>query len=248
MALKVAVLIPAAGAGTRFKGKRKKQFAELNGRAVFLRSIEIFSDREDVKLVSIAIPPDEQELFQVKFSANLGFYGVKHILGGPRRPDTIKKLLDLVNDDDFDLIALHDAVRPCVTKQQIDNIFAAAAESGAAILAAPLVGTIKQIDKDNNIYKTIDRSKLWQAQTPQVFKPQIIRQAYQNPDKIDDNITDDAQLVENLGIPVKIVPSDNGNIKITTNTDLAIASAILKAQPKPKQKGPTGPWAAEQGW
>ena len=104
------------------------------------------------------------------------------------------------------------------------------------------------IAPDGNIAKTIDRSELFEAQTPQVFKPEIIRQAYQNIDKIKEDITDDAQLVEALGKPVKIVPGDSGNIKITTKTDLAIAGAILKARPKPKPTGPAGPWAAEQGW
>jgi 2-C-methyl-D-erythritol 4-phosphate cytidylyltransferase len=248
MALKVVVLIPAAGTSNRFRGEKKKQFSDLNGRAVFLRSIEMFADRQDVKRVIIAIPAEDEELFQVKWGANLGFYGVKHIIGGSHRCETINKLLSEVDDSDVDLIALHDAVRPCVTKEQIDAVFAAAAKTGAAILAGPLVGTIKQVDQDKNITKTIDRSKLWEAQTPQVFKPQIIRAAYQQLDKIDNSITDDAQLVESLGIPVKVVESDTGNVKITTGADLAIASAILKSRPQPKAKGPVGPWAGEQGW
>ena len=248
MLLKVAVLIPAAGASSRFNGKKKKQFCDLNDRAVFLRSLEMFVDRDDVKQVIIAIPADDEELFQVKWSANLSFYGVKYIIGDAQRYDTINKLLAEVNDDDIDLIALHDAVRPCVTKKQIDAVFAKAAETGAAILAAPLVGTLKQADQDKNIVKTIDRSQFWEAQTPQVFKPEIIRKAYQHLENIEENITDDAQLVEAMGVKVKLVESDSGNIKITTAADIAIASAILKNRPKPKAQGPAGPWAGEQGW
>jgi len=247
MAGKVAVLIPAAGASSRLKGKTKKQFADLNGRAVFLRAVEMFADRDDVKQIVIAIPAEDEELFRVKWGANLGFYGVKAIIGGQQRHDTVGKLLGEVQDD-FDLIALHDAARPCVTKGQIDAVFAAAAETGAAILAQRLVGTVKQADKDNNIVKTIDRSSLWEAQTPQAFKPEIIRKAYERLDKITENITDDAQLVEATGHPVRIVESSSSNIKITTGTDIAIAGAILKARPKPKAKGPVGPWAGEQGW
>jgi len=248
MALKIAVLIPAAGAGSRFKGKKKKkQFADIDGRAVFMRTIEMFADRDDVAQVVIAIPADDEELFNVKYAANLGFFGVKAILGGNRRPDTVNKLLAEVKDD-IDLIALHDAVRPCVTKTQIDAVFAAAVQSGAAILAAPLTGTIKKADDDSMITETIDRCGLWQAQTPQVFKPDIIRKAYAQCDKLNADITDDAQLVEALGIPVRIVPSDAGNIKITAPADLAIAAAILKARPQPKPTGPTGPWAAEAQW
>jgi len=245
---KVAVLIPAAGESSRFGGKTPKQFAEIDRRAVFLRSIEMFADRDDVMQVVVAIPAKEEEMFNLKWSANLGFYGVKVIIGGAHRHETVGKLLAEVTDDQIDLIAIHDAARPCVTKEQIDRDSAAAAESGAAILANRLVGTIKRAAPDGHIAKTIDRSELFEAQTPQVFKPEIIRQAYQNIDKIKEDITDDAQLVEALGQPVKIVPGDSGNIKITTKTDLAIAGAILKARPKPKPKGPAGPWAAEQGW
>lgn len=248
MALKVSVLIPAAGASSRFKGQKKKQFTDMDGRAVFLRTIEAFANRPDVKQIVIAIPQEDEELFQIKWGSNLGFYGVKYIIGGDHRYETVNKLLAQVKDDEIDLIALHDAVRPCVTEKQLDAVFAAAAKTGAAILAHSLVGTIKKIDENRNISQTVDRSLLWEAQTPQVFKPAIIRQAYANLKNIKCDITDDAQLVEALGKPVRIVESDAGNIKITTNTDIVIAAAILKARPQPKAKGPVGPWAGEQGW
>jgi len=249
MSLNVAVLLPAAGGSSRFKGQRKKQFTDLNGRAVFLRSIEIFADREDVKQVIIAIPAEDEELFQVKWAANLGFYGVKYIIGGTQRHETVNKMLAEVDDSQIDLIAVHDAVRPCVTSEQIDAVFAASAKSGAALLAHQLVGTVKQVDENNIITQTIDRRQFWEAQTPQVFKPDILRKAYQNLSELDEDITDDAQLVEAQGVPVTIVPSDSGNIKITSNTDLAIAAGILKArEAAQKPKGPVGPWAAEQGW
>ena len=244
---KVAVLIPAAGASRRFRGKSKKQFADLNGRAVFLRTVEAFADRDDVKQIVLAIAEEDEELFKIKHEATLGFYGIKTIIGGAERYETVAKLLAEVKDE-IDLIALHDAVRPCVTKEQIEAVLKAGAQTGAAILAHRLVGTIKEADGEKNIVKTIDRNNLWEAQTPQVFKPDIIKKAYAELDKITDNITDDAQLVEATGHTVKIVESTAGNIKITTGTDIVIAGAILKARPKPKGKGPVGPWAGEQGW
>ena len=247
MSKKVSVLIPAAGSSSRFKGKRKKQFADIDGRAVFLRTIEMFADRADVVQVLIAIPADEEEMFNIKWGANLGFFGVKAIMGGAERHDTVNKLLAEVRDD-AELIALHDAARPCVTGKQIDAVFAAAADTGAAILAHPLAGTIKRTDAEGVITETVDRRGLWEAQTPQVFTPDIIRRAYQQRDEVSTGITDDAQLVEALGIPVKIVESDAGNIKITKNADLTIAGAIIKARPEPKKSGPTGPWAAEAQW
>jgi len=245
--MKVAVLIPAAGSSSRFRHKTKKQFSEMNGRAVFLRTIELFADRDDVSRIVIAIPAEDEELFQIKWADSLAFHGVKAIIGGSTRCETVKKLLAEVTDE-VDLIALHDAVRPCVTGKHIDAVFAAAAETGAAILAAPLVGTVKRAGPDGVIAETVDRSELWEAQTPQVFKPDIIRRVYQQSSNDYADITDDAQLVEAGGVTVKIVPGDSSNIKITSDCDIAITSAILKARPKPKPKGPAGPWAGEQGW
>jgi len=229
MSHKVAVLIPAAGSSSRYKGKRKKQFVDLDGRAVFLRTIEIFADRSDVKQIIVAIPAEDEELFNLKWQANLAFHGVKAVLGGKERHETIEKMLAEVQDD-IDLVALHDAVRPCVTQEQIDRVFEAAAQTGAALLAAPLVGTIKKVKADGMVAETVDRFELWEAQTPQVFQLDIIKRAYAEKGKLSKTITDDAQLVEALGLPVKIVESDAGNIKITTGIDLTIATAILKTR------------------
>lgn len=248
MSQKVAVLIPAAGSSSRFSGKTKKQFEDLSGRAVFIRTIEQFADRDDVVQVLLAIPPEDEEIFQIRWADKLGFYGVRYILGGTERYETVDKLLEQVKED-VDLIAMHDAVRPCVTQKQIDAVFETAGKTGAAILAHKLSGTIKQVGDDNIIGQTVDRSDLWEAQTPQVFKSELIRQAHQQRDNVADDITDDAQLVEALGHPVSVVQSDSSNIKITTRSDLVIAAGILKARPKPKKTGgPVGPWAAEQGW
>lgn len=245
--MKVAVLVPAAGAGSRFKGKQKKQFTDMDGRAVFLRSIEPFADREDVGQVIMAIPAEDEELFNIKWSAKLAFYGVKVILGGSERYETVEKLLAEVRDD-IDLVAMHDAVRPCVTTAMIDAVFTAAEKTGAAILAKRLVGTVKRTDPNGRITETVDRRGMWEAQTPQVFRTELIKQAYAERSSAGETITDDAQLVEAIGHTVHVVEADASNIKITTPADLVIAEGILKSRPKPKAKGPVGPWAAEQGW
>ena len=174
--MKVSVLICAAGASSRYGTKTKKQFTEIDGRAVFVRSIEAFSDRDDVCQILLAIPPEDEEIFQIKWQDKLAFYGVKHLLGGEQRHDTITNMLDHVSDD-AELVALHDAVRPCVTQEMLDAVFQKAADTGAAILAHRLVGTVKKADEKKIICETIDRSALWEAQTPQVFKKDIIRKA-----------------------------------------------------------------------
>lgn len=240
-----AVIICAAGASSRFGGKRKKPFVDVGGRAVFLRSVELFADRDDVKQILLAIAPEDEELVSVKWGANLKFFNVEICFGGAERFDTVRGALELVKED-IGLIAVHDAVRCCVTKQWIDDCFAAAAETGAAILACPVAATIKEA-KDNTIIKTVDRAGLYEAQTPQVFESFLLKKAYENlknPDK--SKISDDSQLVEALGREVTIVETDSSNIKITRQSDIVIAEAILKGRPRPGAKGPAGPYIEAQ--
>ncbi|UCF14911.1 MAG: 2-C-methyl-D-erythritol 4-phosphate cytidylyltransferase, partial [Phycisphaerales bacterium] len=226
MSKSVAAIICAAGASSRFGGKRKKAFVDVAGRAVFLRSVELFSDREDVKQVLLGIAPEDQELVSVKWGPNLKFFGVKVFPGGGERFDTVRKGLELVKED-IDLIAVHDACRCCVTERIIDESIAAAAKSGAAIPASPVIATIKKV-VDNAIAETVDRSDLYEAQTPQVFAADLLRKAYENLDKLDkSSISDDAQLVEALGHKVTIIKADSSNMKITRGSDAAIAEAII---------------------
>ncbi len=241
MAKNVGVIICAAGSGERFGGKRKKQFSDVAGRAAFLRSVEFFADRDDVKQVLLAIPADEQELVEVKWQANLSFYGVKMYTGGAERFETVLKGIELLNDD-IELVAIHDAVRCCLTNEWTNECFEKAAETKAAMLAAPVVATIKQVE-DSVIQKTIDRTGLYEAQTPQVFEIGLLKKAYANLDKLDKStISDDAQLVEALGEKVTIVKTDQSNIKITRPSDVAMAEAIINSRPKPKKEGYVGPY------
>ena len=122
MSLNVGVIICAAGASSRFGGKRKKAFTDVDGRAAFLRSVEIFSDNKSVKQVLLAIPAEDEELVEVKWGANLAFFGVKLYHGGKERFDTVAKGLELIRDD-IDLVAVHDAARCCVTEEWIDACF-----------------------------------------------------------------------------------------------------------------------------
>lgn len=245
MSKTVAAIICAAGASSRFGGNRKKPFVDVAGRAVFLRSVELFADRDDVKQVLLAISPEDEELVSVKWGANLKFFNVKTFLGGKERFDTVKNGLELVKDD-IDLVAVHDAVRCCVTDKWIEECITAASKSGAAILASPVVATMKQAE-DNTIMRTVDREGLWEAQTPQIFDKDLLKKAYDNLPNLDKSkISDDAQLVEAIGEKVSIVPTDSSNLKITCKSDVAIAEAILKSRPKPVPKGPMGPYVEAQ--
>jgi len=241
----VAVIICAAGASKRFGGKRKKPFVDVAGRAIFLRSIELFSNRDDVKQILLGIAPEDEELVSVKWGPNLKFFNVKTFFGGAERFDTVNEALKLIKDD-ISLIAIHDAVRCCVKEKWVDEAIAAAIQTGAAILACPVTATIKEA-KDNTIIKTVDRAGLYEAQTPQVFKTELLKKAYENLKNLDKSkISDDSQLIEALGEKVSIVETDSSNIKITHKADLSIAEAILKSRPKPVPKGPAGPYIEAQ--
>ncbi|MHC5061940.1 MAG: 2-C-methyl-D-erythritol 4-phosphate cytidylyltransferase [Planctomycetota bacterium] len=242
---KVAVIICAAGSGARFGGNKKKPFIEVAGRAAFLRSIEFFAEREDVKQTLLAISPDDDEIVKLKWGANLSFNGVKICHGGSERFETVANALKLVADD-IDLVVVHDAVRCCLKAKWVDKVIAKAGESGAAILACPVVATIKKA-ADGQIVESVDRAGLYEVQTPQVFDAELLKRAYENIENADKStVTDDSTLVHALGHAVSIVQTDNSNIKITRKSDVAIATAIIKSRPKPSSKGPTGPYIEAQ--
>lgn len=245
---KAAVIICAAGASARFGGDRKKPFIEVGGRAAFLRSIEFFERRDDVEQILLAISKDDEELVRLKWGANLSFYGVKLCYGGAERFETVHNALELVRDD-VELVAVHDAVRCCLKDEWLDEVFALAGEKGAAMLACPVISTIKKV-RDGVILDTIDRRDLFEAQTPQVFEKELLRKAYANLADLTDEqkgrVSDDSMLVEMLGEQVHIVATDHTNIKITQKHDVPIAEAIIKSRPKPRPEGPIGPYIEAQ--
>jgi 2-C-methyl-D-erythritol 4-phosphate cytidylyltransferase len=253
MPVKVAAIICAAGPGKRFGGKRRKQFVDVAGRAAFLRSVELFSNREDVTQILLGIPQEDEEIVKIRYGANLSLFNVKVFIGGATRFETVNKAISMLKDD-IGLVAIHDAARCCVTGKWIDDCLKTAEKTGAAILACPVSATLKEV-KDGIIVKTVDRTMLYEAQTPQVFEVKLLKQAYDkwrkpSPSGADkanaDKITDDALLVETLGHKVSIIETDSSNIKITHPADVAIAEAILKTRPEPKKDGYIGPFYEAQ--
>lgn len=245
MSKKIAVIICAAGSSSRFGGQKKKPFVNVGGKAAFLRSVEIFSEQDDVKQVILAISPEDKESVKVNWGANLSFFNVQICLGGQERFDTVNNALKTVNSD-INLIAVHDAARCCLTKPWIDGVFDLAEKNGAAMLASPVVATIKKA-KNGQIIQTIDRTDLFEAQTPQVFSADLLKKAYANIDKLDKKrISDDSMLVEALGQKVSIFETDASNIKLTKSSDIVIAEAIIKSRPKPQIEGYRSPFEEAQ--
>ena len=228
---KFSVIVAAAGKAERFGGAEKKTLAKLDGRPVFMRSLEQFVTRPDVCQTILAVAPEDMDTMKSKFAANLGFMGVKLVEGGLRRCDTVAAALKVVSDE-AEFVAVHDAARACVTSQTIDEVFAEAVKTGAAIPAVPITGTLKRVSDAMIVEGTELRTGLYEAQTPQAFRKNLLIDAYGRLDEIKEEITDDAQIVELAGHPVSVVKSTPANIKITTKGDMVLASAILKALPR----------------
>jgi 2-C-methyl-D-erythritol 4-phosphate cytidylyltransferase len=243
---KFAVILPAAGKSSRFRDKNyKKPFAPLAGRAVWLHVAEKFLNRNDVKQTILIVSQDDREFFDFKFAGNAAILGVEVVEGGAERADSVERALARVKND-IDFIAVHDAARPCIVDEWITAVFEAAQKHDAAIPAVPVSSTLKRVAADHTISETVDRSGLWEAQTPQVFRRQLLMEAYAKRGGF--TATDESQLVERLGKKVHIVPGSNINIKITTREDLRLAEAALGALPKPKFGGPIHPFADDDHW
>ncbi|HWB12097.1 MAG TPA: 2-C-methyl-D-erythritol 4-phosphate cytidylyltransferase [Pirellulales bacterium] len=243
---KFAVILPAAGASSRFKDKNyKKPFAPLADRAVWLHSAERFLHRQDVKQLIIVIAAEDREYFDFKFSSNVVILGIEVVEGGKERADSIERAMARIKPD-VDFVAVHDAARPCLADEWITRVFEAAEKSGAAILALPVAATLKRVKANQVIEETVPRQGLWEAQTPQVFRRQLLLDAYAKRGSF--QATDDAQLVERLGHPVTVVQGSPINLKITTQEDLRLAEQALKAMPKPKFKGAGHPFADDDMW
>lgn len=228
-----AVILAAAGRSSRFGSsspRDRKVFRELKGRAVWLRAAEAFTSRDDVKQVLVVVSPDDESWFREKFQPNLAFTEIDVVTGGAERADSVQNALTRVKSD-IDFVAVHDAARPLLTQTWIDDIFSAAEQSGAAIPGIPISSTVKRVS-DNSIEETVPRSGLYAAQTPQVFARELLLEAYAK--RGDQNSTDDAQLVEQIGHAVTLVPGSPLNIKITTHEDMKIAGAFLGLLPQEK--------------
>ena len=239
---KFAVILPAAGKSSRFSKQRKKVFVELKGRPVWVRTAEQFVNRSDVVQTILVISPDDLEWFKEKFRPNLAFMDIEVVTGGAERADSVQKGLARVRAD-VDFVAVHDAARPLIVKEWIDDVFREAELHDGAILATPVTNTLKRVDSTNSIEETVSRTNLWAAQTPQVFRRQLLLEAFAR--RGDYQPTDEAELVERIGQKVKIVPGSPLNLKITTPDDFQIAEHLLAALPKEKLPRLLHPFADE---
>jgi 2-C-methyl-D-erythritol 4-phosphate cytidylyltransferase len=220
-------IIAAAGAGTRMASDRPKQFLLLAGTPVIIHTLKVFEECESIHEVIVVLPAAESAGF-LSLAGKFGLRKVARVVpGGATRADSVKRGLTAIRAATAEIVAVHDGVRPFVTTEEIDTLVTAA-QDGAAILVAPVTDTIKQIS-DGRVVRSLDRGELRRALTPQCFRYDVLRQAYQTADVTDPSVTDESVLVEKLGSPISVIDGSPRNIKITTIEDLAIAEAMLTA-------------------
>lgn len=221
-------IIAAAGHGKRLAGKRPKQFLELAGTPIIIHTLKAFEQCVVIHEIITVLAAEETESF-LSLTRQFGLRKTaKVVVGGATRAASVLKGLQAADPLKTKLVAVHDGARPFVTVAEITRTVAAARDNGAAVLVSPGVDTVKQV-KDGLVVKTLDRTQLRNALTPQCFAYELLSRAYENVDVLDPTLTDESSLVERLGEKIVIVEGSSRNIKITQPEDLAIGEAILKA-------------------
>ena len=221
-----AALVLAAGRGTRLGADRPKAFVRLAGVPLVVHSVRSLSAAQGIDWIQVVVPAGDAGLWREAQFALGGLEGLlPAVPGGAERQDSVQAGLDALAAD-VDLVAVHDAARALVRPEDVARVVAVARTEGAALLAAPARDTIKRV-RDGRVQETPPRETCWVAQTPQVFRRELLAEALAKAEAEGFVGTDDAQLVERLGVPVHVVEGDPGNLKITGPEDLLAAEARL---------------------
>jgi 2-C-methyl-D-erythritol 4-phosphate cytidylyltransferase len=228
--IKTVAIIPAGGSGRRMQGSASKQYLSLNGRPILVHTLQRFQTSSDIDAIFLIVPPGDTDDVQRSIVDRYGLSKVTKILpGGTERQDSVRNGLEALSHD-VDIVVIHDGVRPFIAESFIRQTILEATSIGATILAVPAKETVKICDTGNRVAFTPDRNRVWLTQTPQAFRREIIIRAYESAYKDNFYGTDDAGLVERIGIAVSVIPGSYDNIKITTPDDLAMAERLIKKE------------------
>lgn len=231
--MKTAAVIVSAGKGHRLPGEKKKQFLSLAGMPILCHTLDRFEVCPSIDLIHLVVGQEDMTYTLQEIVEARGYRKVSQIVpGGKVRQESVKNGIDALPDG-VDIVAIHDGVRPFVTQEMIEESILGARQFKAVVLAVPVKETIKMAGPDRTVLKTLDRESLWQIQTPQTFHLDLIRQALHKATEDGFIGTDDASLVERIGVRVHILPGSYTNIKITTPEDLILGHLILKMEASP---------------
>lgn len=211
------LILPAAGSGRRLGRSEPKALAPLLGRPLLSWTMDALASVAFTRIV-VAVAPDRTAEFEKLVRGRAAV-----VPGGPTRSSSVRRGFEALGAADDDLICIHDAARPLITAEEAHLVLARAQQTGAATAATPIVDTVKRVESDR-VVATIERDGLYAAGTPQVFRADLLRRAFDTGREA----TDEAGLFELLGVPVAVVPVSRWNVKITTAEDLELAEALLK--------------------
>jgi len=227
----LALIIPAAGSGARLGSEVPKPYLEIAGKTILEHTLSRFTTISGLREVVVSTSP--QYVDSTGYILKTLFEGLKTtvVVGGVERQHSIRNALNSLSED-VQFVAVHDAVRPFIDPDSIQKCFEAAIKAGGAIIAVSAKDTIKISDGSKQIVRTPNRKNLWQAQTPQIFKTDLLRQAYRKAEQDNFLGTDDASLLEYLGEKVLLVEGNRENFKITYPLDLKFAEWLLTSDMK----------------
>ena len=226
--MNVHVLVPAAGSGRRLDGDTRKQYLELGGQPVLVRTLARLAALPQITAIHLIVPEEDVTFCRSEIVEHYRLEKIGVVIaGGSERQDSVRNGLEACGAANQDVILVHDGVRPFFPQDQIGRLVQLADMEGAALLAVPAQDTIKEVF-DGRVRSTLDRRLLWQVQTPQAFRCERIREAHRRAHVGGYTGTDDASLIEWCGWPVAVLHGHPHNIKITTPADLILARALLE--------------------
>jgi len=237
--MKVAVILPAAGLGTRMgkgtaekAGTSRKQFMLLDGSPILLHTVRKFLASPRVGVIVIAVRAEDTDWVREILAAEFETGRVRVVEGGNSRQESVQNALSSLGPE-YELVAVHDAVRPFIDLETIHKVFDEAAETGAAIVGVPAIDTVKQVTRGTThvrVRATLPREKLVMAQTPQVFRYDLLVRAFETARQDNFVATDESSMIERLDVEVSVVPGSDRNIKITKPTDMELAHLFLREE------------------
>ena len=231
--MKTSAIIVSAGKGHRFMEGRKKQFLSLAGKAILAHTLDPFERCSMIDSILLVVGQEDVDYCLKEIVQKYRYRKISQIVpGGEHRQDSVKNGIDALPEE-VEIVVIHDGVRPFVTREMIEASIRSAIRHQAVVLATPVKETIKRVGPDGTVAQTLDRDSLRHIQTPQTFQAGLIREAFRRATEDRFLGTDDASLVERLGIRVHLLPGSYTNIKITTPEDLILATHLVQTKRSP---------------